>query len=128
MRLYGGYITIKSLESGEHRTFRVRRRRDDAKFAPGERTVGLLVGQDNTSDYRDFAFVGDNGRVFLWRSVRGQSFYEWVAKCLNNPERFLHKVEFNFDARCRRCLRPLTTPRSVELGLGPDCAELEGFA
>lgn len=124
---HNGFITVLNPASGEHRTFRVRRRPDDSKFAPGKRTVGLLTGSDNESDYRDFGFVGDDGRIWLWKKHRGQKAYEWFARCLSNPERFTHLVEFNFEERCRRCNRQLSTPESCARGIGPDCAEKEGL-
>jgi uncharacterized protein DUF6011 len=35
---------------------------------------------------------------------------------------------FRHEGRCGRCGRPLTTPASVDTGLGPDCAEALGVA
>ena len=118
---HNGFITVLSKASGEHRTFRVRTQADDAKFAPGSRVVGLLVGPDNTADYQDFGFVTEDGRIILWKRYRDSEFYGWVARMLANPERWTAKCEFNFDGRCRKCNRPLTDPTSVALGIGPKC-------
>ena len=127
LSLHNGILTIQNPASGEHRTFRIRRRSEKSKFAPGQRTVGLLVGSCNQTDYQEFAFVGDDGRVILWRKHRESAFYQWVAKCLTNPERYVEKVAFNFEARCRRCSRVLSTPDSVSVGLGPECRGKEGM-
>jgi len=118
---HNGYITITSKESGVHRTFRIHTQKVDAKFAPGERLVGLLIGSDNEHDYKDFAFIGNNGRVILWKKHRGDKFYEWAAKALENPQDWLAKCDISFDGRCRKCNRLLTDPTSVELGIGPKC-------
>lgn len=127
LSLHNGILTIQSAATNEHRTFRIRRRKDNSKFAPGQRTVGLLVGADNQNDYQDFGFVTDDGRIILWKKHRDSAFYVWVAKCLSNPERYVDKVRFNFEARCRRCSRPLSDPLSCSVGLGPECRQKEGI-
>ena len=111
---HNGCVTIISPRSGDHRTIRIRTQPSTAKFAPGERVVSLLTGPD---DFRSFGFFRD-GRVELFRRHRGDRFYEWIAKWLENP-----KGEFLFEGRCRKCNRRLTTPRSIQCGLGPKCRE-----
>jgi len=93
---------------------------------PTKRLLGLLTGPDNESDYRTFGVLGDDGQIHLWKKHQGDKFYQWVALALVNPERFLDKVDFSFDARCRKCNRLLTCKNSVESGIGPVCAE-SGF-
>lgn len=122
---HNGIITIKSRTTGEHRTLRIHTQPKDAKFAAGERVAEILSGSDNTSDYRGFAFVKSDGSVHLWKKYQDSDFYQWVARFLRHPERFLNKVEINFEGKCRRCNRDLTTPESVSSGIGPTCQGLE---
>ncbi len=118
---HNGFLTVKSTRTGDHRTFRVSTQKDDADFAPGERVIGLLTGPDNASDYTSFGFVkGD--RVFVWKKRRGGQF-DSLARMIERLDNHVVKgdVELNIDAKCRKCNRPLTTPESVESGIGPIC-------
>ena len=127
-----GFLTVTNETSGQHRTFRVRTQKEDAKFAPGMRVVALLIGPDNTSDYQGFGFVQDNGWITLWKRNRTPQ-YEGLAKAVRLASRALEKGEETFQTpkatysvklskRCRVCNRQLTTPKSIETGLGPKCA------
>ena len=49
---HNGRFTVTSTKTGEHRTFRIRTQPDDAKFAPKERVITLLIGPDNESSYK----------------------------------------------------------------------------
>lgn len=125
---HNGFVTVKSARTGDHRTFRIATQADDAKFAPGRRVVSLLTGPDNETDYRGFGFLdaAPDGRVKItvWKKCRGGQF-EALAEMLENlpAHEAAGQVSVNFDARCRRCNRTLTTPESVASGIGPVCAE-----
>jgi hypothetical protein len=121
---HNGIITVQSVKTGEHRTFRIRTQPADAKFAPGERIISMLIGSDNESDYNPIGFVKDNGRVILWRRHR-DSFrkHAMLLERLDDYET-ANFIKYNFEGRCRRCNRRLTTPESVETGIGPVCAAM----
>lgn len=121
---HSGTLTIKS-PTGEHRTFRVRTVPDDSEWAPGERVLELLTGPDNTADYTGFAFVKPD-RITVWKRLRG-GVYDVYARNLANPAPWESKgAEFYWEhVCCRRCGRPLTTPESLERGIGPVCMGLE---
>lgn len=135
---HNGHITVVSDKTGEHRTIRIHTEKWVERDASGEvlldeqgkpkkkavRTIGLLTGSDNENDYQNFALVGDDGRVVLWKKYRGGRFHEWLAKYLSRPEDF-PQIECNFEGRCRVCNRLLTTPESVLRGIGPVCEEQE---
>lgn len=123
IRTHNGFVTMLSKKTNEHRTFRIWSQGKDSKFMPGKRLLGLLVGSDNESDYRSFGVLGDDGQIHLWKKHQGDKFFQWAAMALMNPERFTDRVEFSFDARCRKCNRLLTCPESVASGIGPVCAE-----
>jgi hypothetical protein len=122
---HNGCITIQSAATGDHRTIRIKTQKDDAKFFPGKRLVELLEGPDNTTDYRSFGFILDNGSICLWKKHRSSKFYRWMARFLENPTEFCTKVDIHFEGRCRRCNIKLTAPRSIVTGIGPKCAGLE---
>ena len=123
---HNGIITVKSLATGDHRTVRVRTQPKDSKFAPGERVAQLLVGSDNTSSYKAFAFIGEDGTVRLFSKNRDSKVFQWLKRFLETPEAFDDKVVINFEGHCRKCNRLLTTPESVASGIGPTCAQ-SGF-
>jgi|TARA_R110002096_G_scaffold55026_3_gene141591 hypothetical protein len=125
---HNGTLTVSNPATGKHRTFRIKTQKDDARFAPGERVISLLVGPDNTSDYRGFGFVVD-GRVKVWRrfeTVEGGQFTRY-SRMLNSLEAECEKfgLVVDFATNCRRCNRQLTTPESVQSGIGPVCAKVE---
>ena len=127
-----GFLTVTNQATGEHRTFRVRTQKEDAKFAPGSRIVSLLIGPDNTSDYQGFGFVQDNGWITLWKRNQTPQ-YQGLAKAIRLASRALENGQDTFTTpkatykvqlskRCRVCNRTLTSPQSLTLGIGPECA------
>lgn len=118
-----GTFTIKSPRGG-HRTFRIR----TEKGLDGKRVVSMLTGPDNESSYQAFGFVGD--RVSVWRRLRGTDF-ETYGRMLDrllagiNNGLGLVGYEVLSERKCRRCNRKLTTPESIESGIGPECARKE---
>ena len=126
---YNGTYTITA-PSGEHRTFRVKTQAGDANFAPGQRIVELLVGQDNENDYKGFGFVSETG-IQVYRRFRdnGKSFHELAAKMLwslgtegEASGYYAKGCRLLLEKRCMRCNRKLTNPTSILTGIGPECA------
>lgn len=119
---HNGIFTVKSTKTGEHRTFRVRTQKDDARFAPGKRVLGLLTGSDNENDYQGFAFVDDFG-IHVWTKKRTPAFLAF-AKMLEalTAHEAAGQVEVHAETVCRRCNRVLTDPISVTEGIGPICS------
>jgi hypothetical protein len=127
LETHNGVITIANPATGGHRTIAIRTQKADAKFAPGERIVSLLSGPDNEADYRGFAFLKRN-RVLVWKSKRAtaagsRSVLEYLADMLERPAVYIERgITYHFEGRCRVCNRKLTTPESIESGIGPVCA------
>lgn len=131
-KVFNGHWTIKSAKTGDHRTFKIRTQDKDASFAPGKRVVALLTGTENDADssYTGFAFIDDEG-VHVWEKYRGQGLWEIYADMLwtlsldgaNSP--WAQKgFTIMGEGRCIRCNRLLTTPESIQNGIGPVCAGL----
>jgi len=123
---YNGRVTVKSLRTGDHRTFAIRTERWTDEPA---RVVSLLDGPDNESDYTGFGFIQPDGSIRVWLSKRSgtsrPSTWEQYARILESPQAFEGLCEYHLEARCRRCGRTLTTPESIESGIGPVCAGKE---
>ena len=128
---HNGEITMVNPETDGRRTIRIRTQPDNAQFAAGERIISLLVGPDNERSYKGFGFVKDDGRIIVWRKFRsgvpGQpSIHEKLALMVQYPEHYeALGVQYLFSTCCRRCNRLLTTPESIESGIGPICAGRE---
>lgn len=121
-----GIFTL-TLPDGGHRTFRIYTKRQTAKFAPGQRIIAILVGPDNTNDYEDWGFVTDQG-IKPWAARRSKKYEEYAAVLWEILAGGGEVVGYELTA-CRKCLvcnRPLTTPESIEAGIGPECAERYG--
>jgi hypothetical protein len=118
---HSGTVTVFNPKTGKHRTFKVTKpQAEDAKFFPGKRLVGILTGPDNTCDFHTFGFVGDH-KIILWKTHRNTPIYKWAADFLLDPEAYSDIVELKIEGRCRACGRKLTTPESVDTGIGPIC-------
>lgn len=122
-----GFLTL-TFQDGGHRTFRVWTKHLTAKFAPGQRLLGMLIGPDRTTDFEPFAFVEPDG-FRVWKRFRGgrenpskhEEYAQIVWWCLTGetPDGY----ELQASKRCLVCNRELTTPESLERGIGPLCWE-----
>jgi len=130
-----GTITIRNIESNEYRTFKVRKFQPaDSKFMPGKRIVGLLTGPDNYHDFDSFGSIGDDGMIRVFAKKKNpewgkRSNYEWFAEMINVlvggfDGKAFPGYEVLLAKKCCRCGRKLTTPTSIENGIGPECAEM----
>ena len=116
---HNGTVTAHNPSTGNHRTFRIRTQAKDARFAPGERVVSMLISPDV---YQSFGFVTADGRIVVWRKHQGTQL-ERYARMLMHPEREAARfgIVFTWSARCRVCNRELTNPESLASGIGPVC-------
>lgn len=119
-----GIYTLR-FPCGSHRTFRVFTMREDARFAPGKRVIAMLIGPENAgfSDYEKFGWVDDAG-IHVWKRFQNQKQAEyarllWMLATGCEGDGY----ELLISKRCLRCNRTLTTPESIEMGIGPECRE-----
>lgn len=119
---HNGKFTVKSLRTGDHRTFRIHTQSVDASFAPGKRVLSLLTGPDNENDYKGFAFVDSDG-IHLWQRCDTETYQKYAAMLGKLHEHEAEgRVEVLASTSCRVCNRSLTDPESVKSGIGPVCA------
>lgn len=122
--IHDGMVTIHNMLTGQHRTFKIETKPEDASFAPGKRVLSLLRGSDREdwSSWTAFGFVERTGRAYAWKKFAGTDYAKF-ARMIEQPARYTARgCEYMVEARCRRCRRPLTHPESVATGLGPICA------
>lgn len=117
--LDGTYTVV--FEDGDYRTIRVRTQDESDDFMPGAPILSYLSGPNNEADYTSFANVNQSGFVVIWRKHRDNAELEEAVKVLcADPEASL-KAHGRHSGRCGLCGRTLTTPESLDFGIGPEC-------
>lgn len=117
-------FTLVSRRSGERFTYKVRQ----PNGCP-VRFVSLLRGADNEGDYSYLGFVRDGAyyhggrKARIGREAPSARAFAWFHARLYGDGLPAEQIEFWHEGRCGRCGRKLTVPASIEIGLGPDCAE-----
>jgi len=91
--------------------------------------VSVLSGPSNTSDYtyvgiiRAEQFMLTRGSKVTEAALSYKAF-DWFWKMLKADKLFPGNFHFFHAGRCGRCGRMLTVPDSIEIGLGPECAQM----
>jgi hypothetical protein len=142
--LNGEMFTIQfpndEIYKGIHRTFKVNFKAADENYRQDSWFLMILSGRDNTKDFRYVGMLNPNtGWVSLTKGSGGgawkenpPAFIAGLGKVLQNTfkgEQWRYADEFTVygETPCRRCGRPLTVPRSIELGIGPECEKMENY-
>lgn len=118
-----GTFTIANPD-GRHYTVRVRTQKADAAFAAGQKVVGVLTGPDNVHAYTGQGFLTPEG-LRPWRRAEGTTLARvaaFVCRVLLGKQALPAGYSLQESRVCVRCGRKLTTPESLALGLGPECA------
>jgi hypothetical protein len=121
--LFNGFYSIL-FPDGSHRTFRIHTKRPDAKFAPGQRILSLLVGPDRSDDWEMVAFVDYNG-IHVFKRHKGSKIEKYanlIWLMAQGAEADGH--ELKIAKHCLRCNRLLTTPTAIDRNYGDHCWEL----
>lgn len=119
-------ITLLSGESGNRFTYKIQQCKDNNQLY----FVHLLHGLDNERDYRYVGCYYANSHTFVpvrtyhhspqhaWPpSLRAVAFF--FARLYTLP---CHLHVYH-EGTCGKCGRKLTTPESIERGLGPECCK-----
>jgi hypothetical protein len=122
--LSNGVFTL-TFPDGSHRTYRVRLDREG--IHAGKRTLALLIGPDGTQDYETVAVVTSDGFKMFKRFSRGKSQEHAQLLWMLAKGDEIEGYDLLVSKRCRCCNRPLTTPESIELEIGPDCRKRVGL-
>jgi hypothetical protein len=114
-----------------HYTFRVRFKKGTNGYADAL-FIDLLVGPDNSHDYRYLGIISQDGTL----RTTAKSCQEGCSKIVKLVARVLRRIwdgdgdkieaagfKVHHEGTCGRCGRLLTVPESVESGIGPECAK-----
>jgi hypothetical protein len=118
-------LTLQSVNTGAHKTFKVTKSKNGDNFF-----VGALIGPNNLTDYLYIGYIrkGQDGRLWLNAGKKGKPTrpdYRGLDILLRSVNQgAIHPgLTVHHEGRCCRCGRVLTTPESVQTGIGPICAE-----
>jgi hypothetical protein len=125
-------LTLESKRTGGHYTYRIRQalRRPHGLPLRNHFFVDLLTGPDNTND---FTYIGTlenfpfGGPTFRTTQASRMGLGSKPALGLNyllahlRHGRLPEDMIVRHEGRCGRCARVLTTPESIQRGIGPEC-------
>ena len=128
-------FTLVSARTSTRFTYRIRcpgdKDTDDAASSTRAPAyfVALLTGSDNRRDYNYLGVIFD-GRTYRHGKTKAcagadapsAKAFDFFWRCLAQGS-LPDALEFWHEGHCGRCGRLLTDPSSIEIGLGPDCAE-----
>jgi hypothetical protein len=115
-------ITIQSTETGKHYTYKVKKHKEKDMFF-----VSVLSGSNNESDYIYMATIFEGGKLRLTKKSRANESttsyiaFNWFYRNLLFHDENINMLNVYHNGTCGRCGRKLTTPESIEYGLGPTC-------
>lgn len=118
-------FTIQSTKIDKRYTYKVNvdKKNEDRFF------VKVLFGPENTKDYRFLGWFYTNN-LTLKSSIKSCiadpldprfSMLKYLLQFLCTEDELPDSCKFYPSGRCGRCGRMLTTPESVERGIGPEC-------
>lgn len=118
-------ITLESGITGKHFTYKITHSKNDDNLY----FVKCLRGADNSTDYTYIGcYYADTKYFYPDKKYKGIETYGWPKslQAINYLFRFLDnvpdKLKVYHEGKCCVCGRRLTTPESIELGIGPECA------
>ena len=121
--LFAGNATFTvSNPNGEHYTFRIRQPDENAPFF-----LSWLSGPDNEASYSYLGILQREGGILLTRKSkawRGDKVYKvaaWAIAIVQHDKPLPEGYMIKHAGKCGKCGRKLTTPESIERGIGPEC-------
>lgn len=124
-----GTYTITSV-TGDHRTIELNTNIDiNDKVFFGKRTVALLVGSNNSRDYKNFGFFSATRGISVFKKALAQNsslqkIADFASSLLIDGENGkAAKIGFTLriSKRCIACGRKLTVPSSLDVSMGAKC-------
>lgn len=120
-----GIFTLLNKATKTYVTFKISTVRNGE--LKGKRIISKLVGSDNVNSYKGMAFLNNYDSFNLWKKYRNNpknaQTISILLGMLKDGEKspFLERIELKASKNCLRCNRLLTTPQSIDDGIGPEC-------
>lgn len=129
-------LTLTSRATEKSFTYKVKPPKDEGTDEPHKRYfVGLLSGPDNETDYTYLGMVEKTLNGLTFRLTAGSKVtaeaaaykaFKYFFDNVISRKRLPEALEVRHEGRCCRCGRALTTPESIDSGVGPECAAKMG--
>lgn len=122
-------LTFESKKTGAHFTFNVRLPKK--AFAVKTFMVKVLTGSDNESSYTYIGHVFETTPTIFHHGKKSRvgaeapsvvAFKYVFENLMGERDEKLQSVAIYHQGCCCRCGRTLTTPESIQRGMGPECA------
>ncbi len=119
-------LTIVNRATGGRFTFKINRAEPKRPDDPPTWFVAALTGKDNEGDYQYLGFIRAGRYLPNLLKVKAdaptQKAATWLLPRMLAKHPLPETVDVLHSGRCGRYGRTLTTPDSIERGLGPECA------
>ena len=116
-------FTIESTKVNQRYTYKIYQRKNENICS--RYLIYRLYGPDNENDYRYIGLIYNDTGNITWASAHKGMDLKMLSAFLQivkDPEQpWPDTCHFYMSGRCACCGRKLTTPESVELGIGPTC-------
>lgn len=127
-------FTVENTENQKHRTYKIRRPAPNAQYPRPSFFVKVMTGTDNENHYSYIGILdtGTGAIRLTWASkfAEGSETLKaarWVMARAMNPSVLIpDQINFRHAGKCGRCGRKLTTPESLDRGIGPECWHIMG--
>lgn len=119
-------FTLESKQTGRRYTYKITKSKTgDYYFA------NLMFGNNNETDYRYIGLLTEDGLVVTKGSHHPNDSYpvnalNYFMKC-TKVDSFPPSLGIYHSTRCCHCGKLLTTPESIEKGIGPECEKIIGL-
>ena len=114
-------ITLESKTSGNHFTYKVKKADNkDLWF------VSLLTGNNNDEDYKFMGYfkedmaIKTSAKSKITSDAAGFKAMDFTLKHIA-ADKIPEALKIYHSCKCSRCGRTLTTPESIQRGIGPEC-------
>jgi hypothetical protein len=120
-------------DKGDHYTYRVQAKKDRNDKTKKIYFVGLLTGPNNTRDYTYIGMLNaDTFKAFptakskFAKDSMAFKVLNWGLLVINQNahQNLPPNYGIKHEGRCCRCARKLTTPESIDSGIGPECIKI----
>jgi len=118
--------------TGTHFTYRVQAQPSIFNKDETVHMIGVLVGPDNTKDYRYLGMLNPNGSIRLTKKSKFDAndlpfkVLKWAFQVIWTQSDIPSGYGIKHEGMCGRCRRKLTTPESIDSGFGPECIKKVG--
>ena len=126
-------FTVSNGDKGNWYTYKVTHKPANGQYKESW-FVSILSGPDNNSNYTYMGMLDVlTGDVRLTRKStftdesQPVRVIRWALNNLWTGKAFPAGYDVQHEGRCGRCGRRLTTPQSLEAGIGPECAGREAI-